>query len=79
MQLHIWAEMLNSGMHLSTTDPPNTSMFNRAGATATAPSRKDRPVPVTQVLADEATISSATAPGASSKPSSPARVIDEWS
>ena len=33
MQLRIWAEMINSGMHLSTSDPPNTSMFNRAGPT----------------------------------------------
>ena len=76
MQLRIWAEMINGGIHLSTSDPPNTSMFNRAGGTAAIPSKKDQPAAVTQALADAATtIASALSPSVSSKPSSPARVI----
>jgi hypothetical protein len=38
MQLRIWAEMVHSGMYTSLDEPPNTSMFNRAGGN-TAQSR----------------------------------------
>ena len=31
MQLRIWAEMIVSGVHSSIEDPPNTTMFVRAG------------------------------------------------
>ena len=81
MQLRIWAEMINSGMHLSTSDPPNTSMFNRAGGAAATPSKKnDQPTAVTQALANAATtIASALSPAVPSKASSPARVIDHRS
>ena len=31
MQYRIWAEMISGGLHNSSTDPPSTSMFARAG------------------------------------------------
>ena len=31
MQYRIWAEMVSGGLHSSSTDPPSTSMFTRAG------------------------------------------------
>ena len=31
MQRRIWAEMIGGGLHSSTDDPPQTSMFSRAG------------------------------------------------
>ena len=31
MQLRIWAEMIVEGMYSSREDPPNTTMFVRAG------------------------------------------------
>ena len=78
MQLRIWAEMIHSGMHLSTSDPPNTSRFSRARKTAAPPSKKnDQPTAVTQALENAATtIASAFSPGMLPKASSPARVID---
>ena len=82
MQLRIWAEMINSGMHVSIVDAPNTSMFNRAGGTT--PSKKDQPPPVAQALADAAsTIASAISPGipvkATSTSQSPGKIIESRS
>ena len=37
MQLRIWAEMVNSGLHLSMNEAPNTSTFNHAGGSSTPP------------------------------------------
>ena len=34
MQLRIWGEMIAGGLHSSTDDPPQTSMFSRAGGKA---------------------------------------------
>ena len=34
MQLRIWAEMIAGSIHMSTDDPPGTSMFVRAGGQA---------------------------------------------
>lgn len=53
MQLRIWGEMMVSGLHNSTDDPPNTSMFLRAGG---KPMQKQNSQPqVTQLVADAAT------------------------
>ena len=40
MQFRIWAETVNGGMHKSMTEPPSSTMFNRAGGTATSASKK---------------------------------------
>ena len=34
MQFGIWAETVNGGMHKSMTEPPLSTMFNRAGGAA---------------------------------------------
>ncbi len=44
MQYRIWAEMYAGGMHASLEDPPNTSMFTRAGGTTPNRSRSDHGV-----------------------------------
>ena len=41
MQLRIWAEMVNSGLHLLMDESPNISMFQCAGGGIT-PSRKKK-------------------------------------
>ena len=40
MQFRIWPETVNGGMHKSMTEPPLSTMFNRAGGTATSASKK---------------------------------------
>ena len=80
MQLRIWAEMINSGLHVSMDEAPNTSMFHRAGQ-GTTPRKKDQTV---QMLADVATtivtaLSPKVASGTGSSGSSPARVIEHRS
>ena len=50
MQLHIWAEMVNSGLHRSMDEAPNTSMFQRAGGGSTPSRKKDLSTPVTQQM-----------------------------
>ena len=54
MQLHIWAEMIVSAMHSGIEDPPNTTMFVRAGG-GTPYKKKDQQVPVAQALKDAVT------------------------
>ena len=85
MQLRIWAEMIVSGMHSSIEDPPNTTMFVRAGG-GTPYKKKDQKVPVAQALTDAVTaIASALSPrlGSSGVVSgmgtSPAKVIESRS
>ena len=79
MQLRIWAEVIVSGMLSSKGDPPNTTMFVRAGGGT--PYKKK--VPVAQALTDAITaIASALSPrlGSSGMVSgmgkSPAKVIE---
>ena len=55
MQLHIWAEMIVSAIHSSIEDPPNTTMFVRAGG-GTPYKKKDQQVPVAQALQDAVTV-----------------------
>ena len=79
-----WAEMVNSGLHLSMDESPNTSMFQRAGGGITPSRKKDLSTPVTQALADAATtVASALSPRVPPTPSStgtsPARVIEQRS
>ena len=75
--------MVNSGMHSSQEEPPNTTMFHRAGGNT--PSRKkDHSGPTIQVLADAATtIASALSPRAPpvapSTGTSPGRLIEHRS
>ena len=57
----IWTEMIASGMHSSTQDPPNTTMFERAGGD-TPYKMKDQPS-LSQTLMDAVTaIASALPP-----------------
>lgn len=83
MQLRIWAEMIASGMHLSLSDPPSTSMFTRAGGGT--PYKKKEPSP-TQSLTDAVTaIANALSPRLGSGSSSvgvgasPVKVIESRS
>lgn len=39
MQYRIWAKMITGGLHASTDDPPNTSMFTRASNNSTPTGR----------------------------------------
>ena len=82
MQLRIWAEMVQSGMYPS-LEPPNTSMFHRAGG-STATKQKE-PKDQTQALTDAATaiastlckpVSTAVSPVSAG---SPARIIEQRS
>lgn len=40
MQYRIWAETVNGGMHKSTTEPPSSSMFSRAGGVSTSGNKR---------------------------------------
>ena len=63
LQLRIWAEMIVSGTHYSTDDPPNTSVFARAGGATLFKKEMEQPNAVTQALHDAATaIASAISP-----------------
>lgn len=80
MQFRIWAEMVASGMYCSMDNPPNTTMFTRAGSGT--PSRKKDYVPVARALSDAATvIATALSPAVStsSTRNSPAKVIESRS
>ena len=84
MQFRIWAEMVASGMYCSMDNPPNTTMFTRAGSGT--PSRKKDNVPVARALSDAATvIATALSPAVSTSSThiiasnSPAKVIESRS
>ena len=53
MQLRIWGEMMAAGLHNSTDDHPNTSMFLRAGGKPVQ--KQNSQSQVSQLLADAAT------------------------
>ena len=83
MQYRIWAELIAGGLHVSTDDPPNNSMFIRAGGGT--PYRKNVQSPVAQLLTEAATaitsaLSSKPTPLPSSGTStSPAKLIESRS
>ena len=55
MQYCIWAEMINGGLHADLDNPPNTSMFVRAGnPSVSAQARKSSSV--SQVLTEAANV-----------------------
>lgn len=81
MQLRIWAEMIAGKVHADTDNPPNTSMFVRAGG---AKKTKKSEPPVANLVAEAATaITSALSPKASgpgpSSGCSPAKLIESRS
>ena len=52
MQYRIWGEVVLGGMHGNTDEPPNTTMFSRAGGT---PYKKTQQSSVTQLMTEAAT------------------------
>lgn len=82
MQLRIWAEMVAGGIYSSLDDPPNTSMFVRAGG-GTPHKRKEQDSPVVHALSEVATVlTSALSPRVAANPaglSSPAKLIESRS
>ena len=76
MQLRIWSEMIQSGMHKSYSDPPTSSMFQRAGGKV-IPKRMS----VSDIAVHAATqIASTLTPKAGCSPeTSPGRVIENRS
>ena len=55
MQYHIWAEMINGGLHTDLDNPPNISMFIRPGnPSVSAQARKNSSV--SQVLTEAANV-----------------------
>lgn len=84
MQFRIWAEMVAGGLHTSTDDHPNTTMFARAGG-GTPYRKKSQQSPVAELLTEAATaISSALSPKPTSSPTSglgtsPAKLIESRS
>lgn len=84
-QLRIWAELISSGLYVSTDEPPcNNSMFQRAGGGSSSKKKQDQGEPhVAQALSEVATtltqaLSRAPA-GQAGSTSSPARLIDSRS
>ena len=85
MQMRIWAEMIVSGMYSDMDEPPNTSMFIRAGGGKNPSSNKQSLV--TQAITDAATaltnvLSPKQTPSSDSNKvssSSPAKVIENRS
>ena len=79
MQYRIWAETVNGGMHKSTTEPPSSSMFNRAGGASTSGNKKSNDA-VSEAVSQ---ITSALTPRLASLPpsksNSPAKIIDNRS
>ena len=82
MQYRVWSEMINGGIHKSTTDPPTTSMFKRCGSEM--PSKKgsstvvkDAMVEAVQQLASAITTPHQAVPTqVKEKSASPSRLID---
>jgi len=81
MQFRIWAETVNGGMHKSMTEPPSSTMFNRAGGMATTGSKKsghgDAVTEAVSQLTAALVPKLAGAPPA--KSNSPAKIIDNRS
>jgi len=84
MQMHIWAEMIQSGIYSSTDDPPSTSMFVWAGADGPN-KKKGQQNPVAQAISEAATaLTTAFSPnnqraGTESKCTSGLGIIESWS
>ena len=64
MQYRVWAEMHVGGVHNSTDNPPNTTMFVRAGGTMQYPKK----ITTGQVVSPQSSINSTV--------SSPAKLIE---
>ena len=85
MQLCIWAEMIAADMHRSIDDPPNTTMFMRAGGAIPYQKKSVQQSPITQALTEAAiAISTALSPSPGMQlnqgtGTSPAKVIDSRS
>ena len=78
MQLRIWGEMIAGGLHSSTDDPPQTSMFSRAGGKAI----QKKSSQVTNLITEAATAitSALTSPkpsGVVVQTTSPAKMISK--
>ena len=85
MQLCIWAEMIAADMHRSIDDPPNTTMFMRAGGAIPYQKKSVQQSPIAQALTEAAiAISTALSPSPGMQlnqgtGTSPAKVIDSRS
>ena len=84
MQLRIWAEMVAVSMHSDLDDPPNTTMFARAGGTTPSRKKSDQQSVVAQAVTEAASaISGALSPRPSTQlqlmGTSPAKLIDSRS
>lgn len=56
MQICIWTEMIAAGMYCNTGDPPNTTMFSRAGEVTPSRKKNDQQSPIVQALSKAATV-----------------------
>lgn len=79
MQFRIWSEMLQSGMHASYTDPPNSSMFQRAGGKDTPKRKSENVAEIVAQATSQAIAATLTPKPSSSLGASPGRVIDNRS
>ena len=81
MQLRIWAEMIAGGIYVSMDDPPNTTMFVRAGGGTPCKKKKEQDSSVAHALTEAATaITSALSPRvAGASVGSPAKLIESRS
>ena len=85
MQYRIWGEMVAGGLHIDTDNPPNTTMFARAGGGTPSRKKTQQSTAVNLFTEAAAAFSSALSPKtpvslcSSGAGTSPARVIDSRS
>lgn len=82
MQYRIWGEMIAGGLHINTDNPPNTTMFARAGGGTPCREKSQQSTAVNLFTEAAAAISSALSPQtpvSASGTCSPAKVIDSRS
>ena len=80
MQVRIWSEMINGGLHSSFEEPPTSSMFTRAGKGCPSKKKEDKNSLSEAVTQAAVAISSALSPRSGSvsvsSGASPAKVIE---
>ena len=59
MQLRIWSEMNVGGLHYSLDDPPNTSMFIRAGGSNSGSTKRTANDDLTKAMTQIASVTAA--------------------
>ena len=79
MQFRIWSEMIQSGMHASYSDPPKSSMFQRAGGKDTPKRKPDSVAEIAAQAASQAIAATLTPKASCSLGVSPGRVIENQS